>query len=1624
MRKYAFVLMAILLIGAIPALAEQSIQLSGSPNAVTLLQQDESSATFKVEVGTLDFTSVATAEGTFSLMVAKGLGGSNEIGAPNLPIANRLMAIPLGCELSAEVVSSEMTEVSLADYGISELIMPAQPSLSKSEDPSLAEFKFDRNVYLQPGFYQLPTVSTHVSGIMRGVRVAQLSVAPVQYDAQNNLLRVMTEVTVRVNYGGADWNATRDLYEKSYSPAWEGIYEMLGNYEQPLLSVRDDLTTYPLRMIVVADRMFESQLQPFFEWKIKKGIMLDIAYTDEIGTSTTAIKSYVQDLYENGTPQPTFLLIVGDTPQIPTFSGGAGSHVTDLRYCEFTGDNLPEMYYGRMSAQNAGELQPQLDKTLEYEQYLMPDPSYLEEVTLISGVDGTYAITHGNGQINYGTNEYFDAAHGIVPNVWLYPDSDAPGAAAAIIQTVEDGVGFINYTAHCSSDGFADPTFSRSDVNGLTNIHKYSLAVGNCCSSNEFGNSSACFGEVWLQKENGGGVGYLGGSNSTYWDEDYWWGVGFKSVIGSGPAYDANHLGAYDGVFHDHGEPINEHYSTNFAMNVAGNLAVEESSASADRKQYYWEIYHLMGDPSVITYMGVPAVNNVVHDPTILLTATSFTVQADPGSYVAVSVDGVLHGAAYVGSGGSVDVPLDAFAVPALADIVVTCQNREPYIGTAQIISPDGPYVIYDDHTIDDSAGNGDGLADFGESIVLGLQLVNVGPDDAVDVVATISCSDIYCEITDNTETYGSVPADFGTTNIADAFAFEVSPATPDGRRFTFDVLVSGNQGKLMWESSFYVDAHAPTVEYVQVTVDDAAGNGNGIFDPGETVDLIVDLENNGTGNAFSVSATASENDSYIEVDDAYGSFGDLMAGFSGDNAADVFTMSADSTCPMGHYLEVDLAVTAAGGYTTDLTFNLTVGDRAVFFFEDFSLEQGWTIYPGEAEWMIAEAVGGDGGSGADDPADDHTPGADKWLLGNDLTSSGSYENGIDSTEYVYSPEIDCADVTGVILTYYHQLGVESSSYDHAYFEVFDGSQWVELYHNGGTISESGWTEDVYDLSAIADNNPFFQMRWGLGPTDGSQVYGGWNIDDIELKGYVSNTAGSANLEYTPQELADSLLEGDTEIHNITVNNTGEGNLRIRFNPSDGWMSCTGELLFVDPGSNVVVPVTLDATGMAPGLHLGSIGYTCNDLDNSSGEIAVALYVYPPDMSMPMTPLEEWVESGGSVEHPLVIENAGPGRLTWSIIADVDNKLERFAKQAVIEPLGFRVADPDKTGVEEAYYPPQEKGSGGPDLFGYTWIDSDETGGPVYSWVDISAMGTAVTLDDDDYTAALPIGFSFPYYENAYTELYVSSNGILTFGTGNSTTSNVSIPNTGVPNNMIAMWWDDLDPSSGGTVYTYQDAANGRFIVTFDAVPNYYYSGATGSLTFQAILYANGMITLQYNSMQPGIDNLEGATIGLENSTGADGLLVAHNQSYMHDALAINFLGALPWWLTVDPMGGAIEAGEADTVMVTMDAAELEDSTYTGDLLVTTNDPEYQVFSIPVTFHAGEGEPYMDGDANGDQLVNITDAVYLVDYIFNSGPAPDPMICGDCNCDDLVNITDAVHLIAWIFGGGPAPCDH
>ncbi|MCK4914744.1 MAG: S8 family serine peptidase, partial [Candidatus Eisenbacteria sp.] len=191
-------------------------------------------------------------------------------------------------------------------------------------------------------------------------------------------------------------------------------------------------------------------------------------------------------------------------------------------------------------------------------------------------------------------------------------------------------------------------------------------------------------------------------------------------------------------------------------------------------------------------------------------------------------------------------------------------------------------------------------------------------------------------------------------------------------------------------------------------------------------------------------------------------------------------------------------------------------------------------------------------------------------------------------------------------------------------------------------------------------------------------------------------------------------------------------------------------------------------------------------------------------------------------------------------------------------------------------------GFGGPDGFGYSWVDSDYTGGPVYDWQDISGVGEVVGGEDNNF-GPFPLGFDFSYYGEIFNSIRVGTKGWLSFTSASGTYTNQPIPTALEPNNMLAPFWDDLSPNFGGTVYYFADAGNDRFIVQWDAVIHFPDGPPE---TFQAILNADGSIVYQYHTVA--VDDV--CTVGIENAAGDDGLQVIYNAGgYLHDGLAIRF---------------------------------------------------------------------------------------------------------------------------------------
>ncbi len=671
-----------------------SISLRGGESHLTLSGTGSDMLSYEAEIGSISTLDVDSDVGTFTRLMIPGFHSSQTVGAPQLPMMNRLIEVPFGAIPRIEVVSVESHSINLADYGITNQIFPAQLSMPKNVDPADWPFAYDLASYETHRVAQ-DLVSVEMIGTMRAATIGRVQVSPVEYYPGENRLEVFDKIEFRVVFDNADFAGEVERQGRTYSPFFDVVYNRLdgsrSTHDDHPDRVGDEVT-----MVVVAPPMFESQLAEYVTWKTVRGFntILAITGTPEVGTTSASIQAYIHDLYNNppeGQAAPSFIVIFGDVAQVPTFTEGGDE--SDRPYGAVDGDLIPDIYYGRLSATNSTQLAAILDKTLEYDQYAMPDPSFLGEVVMIAGHDSGFGQVHGNGQINYGTSNYFNAAHGILSHTYLYPESQHH--SADIIADVSNGCAYVNYTAHGSQTSWANPSFTISNINSLQNAGKYPLVVGNCCLTGSY-EVGECFGEAWIRADSKGGIGYIGASNNTQWDPDYWWGVGSANPIVEFPTYEATGLGAYDGMFHDHGEAVTQWYVCNDAVIFSGNLAVTEAGSSSS-STYYWNIYNLSGDPSLSVFYGVPTANPVVHPATIFTTWSSFEVEAVPNSYVGLTKGGELIGAGTVGENGVLDLQMMVQPLtPGPAHLVVMAQNRIPYEVDLNIIVP---AAVYNDPT-------------------------------------------------------------------------------------------------------------------------------------------------------------------------------------------------------------------------------------------------------------------------------------------------------------------------------------------------------------------------------------------------------------------------------------------------------------------------------------------------------------------------------------------------------------------------------------------------------------------------------------------------------------------------------------------------------------------------------------------------------------------------------------------------------------------------------------------------------------------------------------------------------------------------------------------------------------
>ena len=891
MKRFSIITAAFLLMGMLigsQAMAQGRIDFrTNSAQQCANVTDDGFTATFSFSG--IQANEVNTEKGVFSNLTMDGTYPTGNVGEPSLPAAHQLIAVPYGAKIaSLEVKSHTTTTYRLADYGI-KTVMPQQPSVRKDQKPEDVTFVYNEKAYTAKSMSQRPIATLEMQGTMRGIQVGSLTINPVNYNPATNSIEVYNDIEIEVRYDNYDKSASYNEFARTFSPYFAGVYKTMFNWRDNVYDEHPDLWQAPVKMLVIADRMFEECMQEWIEWKTMKGFYLDVNYTDEIGNNASAIRTFIQGKYAEDAP--TFVIIFGDKEQVPaSATGNETSKVTDLQYMSVDSDDFPDIYHSRMCAQTVQQMQNIITKTLWYERLQFETPTrgteYLSNVLLIAGWDSYWTAYDGAPTIQYAMEYYYNAEHGF-NNVYYWLGQPYTGCYAPI----NTGVGFVNYTAHGGETGWSDPALTVSDVNNFTNEDMPFLAMGNCCLAADWGYYSTCFGEAMIRANTKAAYAYIGSCPSTYWYEDYYFGVGATNVFGQMPTYEQTAYGVYDAIWND------DEFNCVSAIPFLGNIAVCYAHAGSYQgsvsNKYYWQAYHTLGDGSVMPFRVEPTLNNVSHMPTLPIGIDYFNISADPGSYAAISKDGVLYGAGLIGEEGSTDIAIEPILSGGDVTICVTGLDKIPYIVTIPAASLDGAYIVYNDVQCENTV--------YGAYVNPTVTLKNVGVQAANNVNVTLSTESPYIDILNNTATVASIAPD-ATVDIND-FGFDVSVDIPDQTRVQFFVTcVSGNE---TWESKFNLTFNAPKF---------ATSN---IFN--------TDLTPGGTGTATFQITNIGHADAENAIFEVYASSDDLVLG---SNVYEIGAFPVDAT----NDITVDITVgdNVEIGSTYELTYLMTAGHYSV----------------------------------------------------------------------------------------------------------------------------------------------------------------------------------------------------------------------------------------------------------------------------------------------------------------------------------------------------------------------------------------------------------------------------------------------------------------------------------------------------------------------------------------------------------------------------------------------------------------------------------------------------------------------------------------------------------------------
>ncbi|PIP13524.1 MAG: hypothetical protein COX48_03860, partial [bacterium (Candidatus Stahlbacteria) CG23_combo_of_CG06-09_8_20_14_all_34_7] len=500
----------------------------------------------------------------------------------------------------------------------------------------------------------------------------------------------------------------------------------------------------PSKYLITTKSSLLSSITNFIDFKRREGFFVEIIDIDTIGATNIAIKSAIQSVYDTSSIPLRFILLAGDVDIIPHFVGTEENYPsTDLYYSLLSGDDyMPDVYVGRFPSSDTTYLKIMSDKTIMFEkaEWLSGDV-WVENAYLIASDDPTFHLLAESTQIYVA--QKLRGLGMTVDSFFAYNSSGTPVATA-----INSGKSNVVYSGHGSNTSWLGPEFTQIDINNLLNQDMIPFVSSYACLTGDYSLLSDCFGETWVKAQNKGSVSYMGSSVYSYWDEDDYMERRFFDAMADSEIFFIGKL-----------------------MNK-GKLGVYTAYSGEGYSKRYYEMYNILGDPSLALYTQIKdsllinvlsvipeALSNI--EITISEKLTSLPVR---NALVSLSLNGNLNSVSYTDSTGKV-----LFANPGMDGDTLYFMATKPnyrYDETISIISSSlfFPYVVqreFADTIFSINTANYDfSPLDYG---TFNIFVTNFGEDTIISLVCSLSTSNSHLQFLSNSIDFPDTIADSDT---------------------------------------------------------------------------------------------------------------------------------------------------------------------------------------------------------------------------------------------------------------------------------------------------------------------------------------------------------------------------------------------------------------------------------------------------------------------------------------------------------------------------------------------------------------------------------------------------------------------------------------------------------------------------------------------------------------------------------------------------------------------------------------------------------------------------------------------------------------------------------------------